>query len=162
MLNKAMIIGRIGQDPEVRYSQAGMAILNLSVATDESYTDRDGNRQERTEWHRVVTYDRVAENCGTYLRKGSLVFVEGSLQTRKWQDKQGQDRYTTEIRAQRVKFLDRKGDNAAAQGAGGQQDNFRRSPQPANRGGQGRPGPRQSEPDDFGPGVSDMDDVPFG
>lgn len=110
MLNKVMLIGRVGQDPELRYTQSGIPMLNLSVATDESYTDRDGNRQERTEWHRIVVYDRLAENCSTYLHKGSLVFVEGSLQTRKWQDKEGQNRTSTDIRAQRVQFLDRKGD----------------------------------------------------
>lgn len=109
MLNKVMIIGRLGRDPEIRYTQTGSPVCTLNIATDESYTDRDGNKVERTEWHRVSVFQRAAENCGQYLSKGSLVFVEGNLQTRKWQDQQGQDRYTTEIRAQRVQFLDRKG-----------------------------------------------------
>ncbi len=109
MLNKVMLIGRLGRDPELRYSASGTPMGNLRIATDESYTDRDGNKVERTEWHTVVVFQRQAENCANYLAKGSLVFVEGSLQTRKWQDQQGQDRYTTEIKAQRVQFLDRKG-----------------------------------------------------
>lgn len=117
MLNKVMIIGRLGRDPELRYSQTGAPICSLNVATDESYLDREGNKVERTEWHRVSVFQRAAENCANFLAKGSLVYVEGSLQTRKWQDAQGQDRYTTEIKAQRVQFLDRRGDNAGA-GAG--------------------------------------------
>lgn len=113
MLNKVMLIGRLGRDPELRYTQNGSPVTTLNIATDEAYTDKDGNRVERTEWHRVVVFQRQAENCATYLSKGSLAYVEGSLQTRKWQDQQGQDRYTTEIKAQRVQFLDRKGDNRA-------------------------------------------------
>ena len=109
MLNRVMIIGRLGADPEIRYTQAGQATCSLRIATDESYTDRDGNRVERTEWHRVAVFQRAAENCNQYLRKGSMVFVEGRLATRKWQDQNGQDRYSTEIRADRVQFLDSKG-----------------------------------------------------
>jgi len=108
MLNKVMIIGHLGADPELRYTQAGQATCSLRVATDESYTDRSGNRVERTEWHRVVVFQKAAENCNQYLRKGSLVYVEGRLTTRKWTDQNGQERYTTEIRADRVQFLDRK------------------------------------------------------
>lgn len=107
-LNKVMIIGRLGRDPELRYTQSGMAVANFNVATDESYTDKDGNRIERTEWHKVTTFQRQAENCAKFLAKGSLVYIEGSLQTRKWQDQQGQDRYTTEIKAERVRFLESK------------------------------------------------------
>ena len=108
MLNRVMIIGRLGADPELRYTQAGQPICSLRVATDESYTDKDGNRVERTEWHSVVTFGKTADHCNQFLRKGSLVYVEGKLSTRKWQDQKGQDRYTTEIRADRVQFLDRK------------------------------------------------------
>ncbi len=123
MLNKVQLIGRLGRDPELRYAASGMPIANLRIATDESYVDRDGNKVERTEWHTVVVFQRAAENCANYLGKGSLVYVEGSLQTRKWQDQQGQDRYSTEIKAQRVQFLDRKGDrqgggDASYQGGG--------------------------------------------
>ena len=99
MLNKVMIIGRLGRDPEVRYTQSGAPVTTLNIATDESYTDRDGNRTERTEWHRVVVFQRAAETCAQYLSKGSLVYVEGKLQTRKWQDQNGQDRYSTGIKA---------------------------------------------------------------
>lgn len=112
MLNKVQIIGRLGKDPELRYAQSGSPVATLNVATDESYKDRDGNKVERTEWHKVICFQRVAENCAAYLAKGSLIYVEGSLQTRKWQDLQGQDRYTTEIKADRVQFLDRKGEQA--------------------------------------------------
>ena len=123
-LNQVFIIGRLGKDPELRYSQAGAAVCNMTIATDESFTDRDGNRQDRTEWHRVTAFQKTAENCANFLAKGSLVHVSGSLTTRKWQDQQGQDRYTTEIKAERVQFLDRKGDNQGAdhpQGAPRQQ-----------------------------------------
>ena len=122
MLNKVMLIGRLGRGPELKYMQNGSAICNLRVATDESYTDRDGNKVERTEWHSVAVFQRQAENCAKYLGKGSLVYVEGNLQTRKWQDQQGHDRYTTEIRAQIIKFLDRKKDSyndSAVSGSGG-------------------------------------------
>ena len=108
MLNKVMIIGRLGADPEIRNTQSGIPVVSLRIATDESYTDRNGNRTERTEWHRVVVFQRQAETCGQYLHKGSLVYVEGKITTRKWQDQNGQDRYSTEIRADRVIFLDRK------------------------------------------------------
>ena len=108
MVNKVFIVGRLARDPEIRYTQNGSAIANMTVATDESFTGSDGNKVERTEWHRVTVFGKAAENCGNYLGKGSLVHVEGSLATRKWQDQNGQDRYTTEIKAQRVQFLDRR------------------------------------------------------
>lgn len=120
MLNRCMIIGHLGRDVELRYSQNGSAVASLNIATDESYTDRDGNKVERVEWHRVSVYGKSAENCANYLRKGSLVYVEGSLKTRKWQDQNGQDRYTTEIKAQRVQFLDRRGDGQQGGQQGGQ------------------------------------------
>lgn len=109
MLNRVMIIGRLGQDPQLKYSQTGSPIVTFSVATDEIFTDRDGIRQQRTEWFRVVGFAKTAENCAHYLHKGSLVYVEGSLQTRRWQDQQGQDHSLVEIRALRVDFLDKRG-----------------------------------------------------
>ena len=148
-----MVIGRLGRDPELKYTQAGAPVCTLNLATDESYKDNNGQKVERTEWHRVVVFQKAAENCSQYLAKGSLVFVEGSLQTRKWQDQQGQDRYVTEIRAHRVQFLDRKGDNGQSGGQSG-----------------GRPqGQRQGQPpadyEDLGPAFpsecSGMDDIPF-
>lgn len=108
-LNRVELIGRLGRDPELKYSQTGAPVCRFNVATDESYTDRNGNRVEKAEWHTVVAFQKLAENCAQYLTKGSLVYVEGNLTTRKWQDQQGQDRYSTEIRAQRVQFLERKG-----------------------------------------------------
>ena len=163
MLNKVMIIGRLGRDPELRYSQSGSPMASLNVATDESYLDRDGNKVERTEWHRVSVFQRAAENCANYLAKGSLVFVEGSLQTRKWQDQQGQDRYTTEIKAQRVQFLDRRGDNAPAAEGGAPGSGYKSAP-PAARAPRPQPA-REDNYDDLGPAfpseASGMDDVPF-
>lgn len=121
MVNKIFIIGRLARDPEIRYTQNGSAIANMTVATDESFVGSDGNKVERTEWHRVTVFGKAAENCGNYLGKGSLVHVEGSLATRKWQDQNGQDRYTTEIKAQRVQFLDRRDHDGGQQRQGRQQ-----------------------------------------
>lgn len=128
MLNKVMLIGRLGRDPELRYTQTGTPVTTLNVATDESYIDRDGNRVERTEWHRVTVFQRQAENCTTYLGKGSLIYVEGSLQTRKWQDSQGQDRYTTEVKAQRIQFLERRGGQNQEGGAAPRDDSYGSAP----------------------------------
>ena len=121
MVNKIFIVGRLARDPEIRYTKNGSAIANMTVATDESFTGSDGNKVERTEWHRVTVFGKMAENCGNYLGKGSLVHVEGSLATRKWQDQNGQDRYTTEIKAQRVQFLDRRDQDGGQQRQGRQQ-----------------------------------------
>ena len=121
MVNKIFIVGRLARDPEIRYTQNGSAIANMTVATDESFVGSDGNKVERTEWHRVTVFGKMAENCGNYLGKGSLVHVEGSLATRKWQDQNGQDRYTTEIKAQRVQFLDRRDQDGGQQRQGRQQ-----------------------------------------
>lgn len=119
--NKVFLLGRLARDPEIRYTQNGSAIANMTVATDESFTGSDGNKVERTEWHRVTVFGKMAENCGNYLGKGSLVHVEGSLATRKWQDQNGQDRYTTEIKAQRVQFLDRRDQDGGQKRQGRQQ-----------------------------------------
>ncbi len=109
-LNKVMLIGRLGRDPEVRYTTDGLAIANLTVATDESYKDKSGNIQSKTEWHRVVCFGRLAEICGEYLTKGRLIYIEGRLQTRSWTDQQsGDKRYTTEIVASNMFMLESKG-----------------------------------------------------
>jgi len=115
-----MLIGRLGQDPEVRYTQSNTAVATLSVATSERYKDGNGEQQERTEWHRVVAWGRLAEICQQYLHKGSLIYVEGPLQTRQWEDNQGQKRYTTEIKALQMTMLDSKGSGGGQPGPGAQ------------------------------------------
>ena len=114
-VNIAIVAGNLGRDPEVRFTQNGRAVATLSVATSEVWTDQEGNRQERTEWHRVVVFGKSAEACGQYLAKGRQVCVQGRIQTRKWTDQNGQDRYTTEIVAQRVDFLGGGGGARASQ-----------------------------------------------
>lgn len=103
--NHVTVVGNLGQDPELRYTEGGNPVCNLSVATNEAWTDKAGEKQERTEWHRVVVWGEQAKACGEYLQKGRAVCVDGRLQTRKWQDKDGADRYSTEIVANRVVFL---------------------------------------------------------
>lgn len=113
-VNKVILIGNSGADPEVRYLPSGSAVANISLATSESWKDKQtGEANERTEWHRVVFFSRLAEIVGEYVRKGSKIYVEGSLRTRKWQDKNGQDRYTTEIVASEMQLLDSKGSGQA-------------------------------------------------
>lgn len=115
-INKAIIVGTLGQDPEIRYTSNGAAIANLSVATNEEWKDKNtGEKQERTEWHRVSIFGKLAEICGKYLHKGSQVYLEGRIQTRKWQDKNGADRYTTEIVAHEMQMLGSKGDSQQVQ-----------------------------------------------
>lgn len=119
-VNKVIIVGNLGNDPEVRYSNNGAAIANISVATSDTWKDKNtGERQERTEWHRIVMFNRLGEIAGEYLKKGSKVYIEGKLQTRKWQDQQGQDRYTTEIVADQMQMLDSRGGGMGGQGGGG-------------------------------------------
>ena len=108
-LNKVMLIGRLGQDPEVRYTQSNTAVATLNLATNERYKDSNGEYQDKTEWHRVVAWGRTAEICQQYLTKGSMIYVEGPLQTREWEDKQGQKRYTTEVKALQMTMLDSRG-----------------------------------------------------
>lgn len=150
-INKVILVGNIGADPEVRYSPNGTAITTLSVATSEVWKEKEtGNKQERTEWHRVVCFNRLGEIAGEYVRKGSKLYVEGSLRTRKWQDQQGQDRYTTEIIANDIQMLDSK--NTAG--------NFSsESPAPAYT----SQNTRQSPPSDAAQEAFDAlnDDIPF-
>ena len=118
-VNKVILVGNLGRDPEVRYSPNGSAVANVTLATSESWKDKtSGEKQEKTEWHRVVFFGRLAEIAGEYLKKGSQVYVEGRLQTRKWQDKEGHERYTTEIVAGEMQMLGSRG------GAGAPSDNF--------------------------------------
>ena len=143
-VNKVILVGNLGQDPEVRYSPNGGAIANISVATSESWKDKNtGEQVEKTEWHRVVFFRRLAEIAGEYLKKGSKVYIEGKLQTRKWQDKNGQDRYTTEIVANEMQMLDSRGGST----------NFSQAePAASNSGG---------APADAPPPADFDDDIPF-
>ncbi len=146
-----MLIGRLGQDPEVRYTQSNTAVATLSVATSERYKDGNGEQQERTEWHRVVAWGRLAEICQQYLHKGSLIYVEGPLQTRQWEDNQGQKRYTTEIKALQMTMLDSRGGSQQNQGA----------PAPAMQGNQ-QPAKQMTSATPIDSSFDNMDDdLPF-
>ena len=146
-VNKVILIGNLGQDPEVRYMPNGGAVCNITVATSETWKDKNtGENQEKTEWHRVVMFRKLAEIAGEYLKKGSKVYLEGKLQTRKWQDQQGQDRYMTEIVADEMQMLDSRGGSA----------DFTPSQSRGSSGGE-RPQQPQSAPVDN----SFEDDIPF-
>jgi single-strand DNA-binding protein len=108
MLNKCILIGRLGKDPEVRFTPDGKQTTSFSLATDESYKNKSGEKVSKTEWHRIVTWEKLAEICSTYLTKGSLIYIEGKLQTRKWTDKEGKDNYTTEILGRQMTMLSGK------------------------------------------------------
>ena len=112
MINKVILVGRLGADPEVRYTQDGTMVTNFRLATDETRKDKNGARVTKTEWHRIVTFGKLAEICGNYLAKGRLVYVEGRIQTRSWEDNEGTKRYTTEIVAQNMQMLESKGQTA--------------------------------------------------
>ncbi|MFC6670946.1 single-stranded DNA-binding protein [Marinobacterium aestuariivivens] len=183
-INKVILVGNLGGDPEVRYMPSGNAVTNVTLATSESWKDKQsGQMQERTEWHRVVFFNKLAEIAGEYLRKGSQVYVEGSLRTRKWQDQSGQDRYTTEIVASEMQMLGGRGgsgggDNYNQDTGGGysqqprqprpqqqapQQGGYQQAPQ---QGGyqqpQSQPQQPQQQPQQPAPGFDDFDDdIPF-
>jgi len=125
-VNKTIILGHLGQDPDVKYTTSGSAVANLSIATTESWKDKTtGQKQERTEWHRVVFFGKLGEICGQYLKKGSQIYVEGRLQTRKWQDKNGQDRYTTEIIGNEMQMIGKKPEgNSAPEDTGFKDDDI--------------------------------------
>jgi single-strand DNA-binding protein len=118
MINKAILVGRLGADPEVRYTPDGLMVTNFNLATDETRKDKSGERIQKTEWHRIVTFGKLAEICGNYLSKGKLIYLEGRIQTRSWEDKEGNKRSTTEIVASDMKMLDSKG-QAKGSGAAG-------------------------------------------
>ena len=141
-VNKVILVGNLGQDPEVRYMPNGNAVANLSIATSESWKDQQGQMQERTEWHRLTMYRRLAEVAGEYLRKGSQIYVEGKLQTRKWQDQQGQDKYTTEVIVDQMQML---GGKSGGQSEGGFQGQQRQQP-PQQRPNQGQQPAYQQQP----------------
>jgi len=162
MLNKVMLIGNLGADPETRFTQDGTCVCNLRIATTEKFKNRNGERQERTEWHRVVMWGRLGEIANQYLSKGSRVYIEGKIETRKWQDRDGNDKYTTEIRANEMKMLGggsgSGGGNASSNQGGNQSSSF-----PSQGGGGSAPqkakDPFASTPD-FGDVPVD-DDIPF-
>ena len=167
-VNKVIIVGNLGNDPEIRYTADGKAITNCTIATSESWKDKQtGQQQERTEWHRVVFFNKLGEITGQYLKKGSKVYIEGSLRTRKWQDQSGQDRYTTEIVASEMQMLDSRNSQQ------GQQNNQQQQQAPAQQAyaqptGQptGQQSPPQGQPmgahQQTAPGMNDFDDdIPF-
>ncbi len=153
-VNKVILIGNLGQDPEVKYMPNGGAVTNVTIATSESWKDKStGEQKEKTEWHRVVFFQRLAEIVGEYLKKGSKVYIEGKLQTRKWQDQSGNDRYTTEVVANEMQMLDSRG------GGGGGDGNFNQSPSQSSGA-----APQQQKPAaaPAGGGMGDFDDdIPF-
>jgi len=165
-VNKVILIGNLGQEPELRYTGSGTAVCNMRLATNESYTDRDGNEVDRTEWHNVVAWGRLGEVCNEYLQKGSQVYFEGSLQTRSWEDQEGNTRYTTEVKAQEMMFLDsnRQGSPGGEfnQDQGYQDDDFDQRPpqqqprQPSKESG-GASGQSSDEEETFEPD----DELPF-
>lgn len=119
MINKVILVGRLGKDPEIRSTPSGTSVCRFSMATDEKFTDRNGEKQERTEWHNITAWGKLGEICGQYLRKGKLVYIEGSIRTDSWDDKEsGQKKYKTEIVANTMKMLDRKGDDEGGSYAG--------------------------------------------
>ena len=161
-INKVILVGNLGNDPETRYLPSGGAVTNITVATSESWKDKQsGQTQERTEWHRVVFFNRLAEIAGEYLKKGSKVYVEGSLRTRKWQGQDGQDRYTTEIVAAEMQMLDSRG---AGAGGGGSYGGGYDAPAAAGSGGgrqQSAPQPARNDAPPPGNFNDFDDDIPF-
>jgi single-strand DNA-binding protein len=159
MINKVIIVGRLGKDPEMRATPSGTSVTRFTVATDEKFTDRNGEKQERTEWHNITAWGKLGEICGQYLKKGKLVYIEGSIRTDSWDDKEsGQKKYRTEIVANTMKMLDRRGDD---EGGGGSRGNY---------GGGGGGGYNQSSGTRSGgggggrssaPEIDDDEEVPF-
>lgn len=165
-INKVILVGNLGNDPEVRYTPGGAAVTTISVATTENWKDKEGNRQEKTEWHRVVFFGRLAEIAGEYLKKGRQVYVEGKLRTNKWQDQNGNDRYTTEVLANEMQMLGGNAGGGSPGGFGGGQNqgqnqgggygNMPSAPQPSGSQGGGQ---RNNAPV---PDFDDFDDeIPF-
>ena len=143
-VNKVILLGNLGKDPETRYTQGGDAVTNFSIATTERWKNKDGEQQEKTEWHKIVTFGRQAEIAGEYLKKGSQVFIEGRLQTRKWEDKEGVDRYVTEIIGDRFQMIGKRSDADDA---------------PASKPSE-KPAPKRN-PKTGGPAGDLDDDIPF-
>jgi single-strand DNA-binding protein len=152
MINKVILVGRLGKDPEIRSTPQGSTVAKFTVATDEKFTDRSGEKQERTEWHNIAAWGKLGEICGQYLKKGKLVYIEGSIRTDSWDDKEsGQKKYRTEIIANTMKMLDRRGDEG--EGGGGYGGGYGKSSSSSSRSGGGRPS--------NAPEIEDDEEVPF-
>jgi single-strand DNA-binding protein len=157
MVNKVILVGRLGRDPETRYTSSGQAVCNFTMATDEFFKNRSGERQQRTEWHRIVMWGKLAEIAQQYLKKGQLIYVEGRLQTRQWDDKRdGSKKQTTEVVANAMKMLGGRGEGAAASAGAG----ISGAPASSGRPEEFEPGPGAEEPQGAGPEISD-EDIPF-
>src|SRR5574338_147847 len=161
-VNKVILVGNLGRDPETRYAPSGDAICNITLATTDNWKDKaTGERKEQTEWHRVVFFGKLAEIAGQYLKKGSQIYVEGSLRTRKWQDQNGQERYTTEIRADQMQMLGRREGAGGGESRGSDSGAFD-TPPPSRGGGAPRPAPAPAQAPVKGGGFGDFDDdIPF-
>jgi single-strand DNA-binding protein len=153
-VNKAILVGRLGRDPETRFTGGGQAVANFSVATDHSYKDRNGERQKKTEWHKIVAWGKLAEIVQKYLKKGSLIYIEGRIETREWQDKEGQKRYSTEIIANEMRMLGGRSDGSGAGAPRGGGDDMEGHHAPADDSYGG------AAPSGGGPEISD-EDIPF-
>ncbi|MEE9614365.1 MAG: single-stranded DNA-binding protein [Thermodesulfobacteriota bacterium] len=150
-VNKAILVGNLGADPEIRYTPSGTAVVNFRIATSENWKDKEGQKQERTEWHRIVAFGKLAEICGEYLSKGKQVYLEGRIQTRQWDDRDGNKRYTTEVVANQMQMLGRVGDAPAKMPSSGSSSGG------SSSGGSSSGGASSAEE----PPPPDMDDVPF-
>lgn len=165
-VNKVILVGNLGADPEVRYTPSGQPVANFRIATSESWMDKQGQKQERTEWHRIVAWGKLAELCGEYLAKGRQVYIEGKLQTRQWDDRDGNKKFSTEIQAQNITFLggNREGGGGGGSyggGGGGGGGGGSRGGGRDSGGGQGGGGGGGGDDFDYGPPPMTDDDVPF-
>jgi single-strand DNA-binding protein len=127
-VNKVILVGRLGKDPELKYTQSGDAVANFSIATDETWKDQSGEKQQRTEWHNIVAWKKLADICGEYVKKGQQVYIEGKLQTRKWEDQEGNTKYKTEIVANNLVMLGKKEDNGGGSYEGEERASKKRAP----------------------------------
>lgn len=164
-INKVILVGNLGADPELRYTGSGTAVANFTIATNESYKDKDGNLVEKTEWHKLVAWDRLAEIVAEYLKKGRQVYVEGSLQTRKWEDQDGNDRYTTEIKVREMQMLggprESDGDGAGTTETAAAAAPRARTARAGGTNGKGKGGAPVATPADADDAGAPDDDLPF-
>ncbi len=157
-VNKVILVGRLGKDPELRYTPAGTAVVTFTMATTENFKDRDGNRQEKTEWHNIVAWRQLAEICGKFLHKGKQVYIEGKIQTRSYDDRDGNKRYITEVVADQMQMLGSRDDSQGGGGYGGQQD---RGTSPSQRSGQQSSDSGSNKGNFEEPAFNPDDEIPF-